>query len=259
MREAPVAVIASLYPAQLGPVRRASYSPQPNYEIPACTDLNVPQILVVRQQYEHPYMGLDRTALRTWEGYEVADDVLGEMVRGLPGTNGSAGAEAGAWVSAGAHFDSDFRIHRWVIPQAEIDEHRPGLDLTLRRLILIAREFHAKGAGQSIIPIMHKAAEFLRISGEAWQQVLTSDARDQCPFCKAIVEMDAEGFPPMCGGCKNVLNQARFDRVRQSIQRFETSIEGTDFLADQSEDPGLAAALTPRQRAAAKKAELTTA
>ncbi len=250
MIAAPSAVIASLYPARLGPVRRARYSPQPNYEIPACTDLNVPKILVVQQQREDPYMGLGRTARRTWEGYEVADDVVREMSGGLPGTNEGVGAEAGVWVSTGAAFIDG----KWVIPQSEINAHRKGVDLTLARLVNIARELHVKGGGNNIIPIMHKAAEFLNIAGEPWQQPLTSDARSKCPFCTKVVEMDAEGFPPMCEHCKNVLNQGRFDRVRASIQRHETAIEGTDYQDDPPE------AMTPRQKAAAKKAaELTAA
>lgn len=239
MIKPPVAIIASLFPARLGPVKRALFSPQRTYEIEPCEDLNTPQILVVHQQSEEPYMGLGRTALRTWEGYQVADDILNEMKSGLPGTNSEVGAEPGVWISVGAYFADG----KWVIPQEEIAEHRKQLNLTLRRLIMIARELHNKGEGRSILPVMHKAAEFSRITGEKWQQDLSSDARTKCPFCTQIVDLDGEGLPPICIGCKQIINKPRYERVVAMTMRAETAIEGIDLFDDvdvptaDSEDP----------------------
>jgi len=221
------AVVVSIYPAPMGIVRRPGFSPSPDYSMPACQSLDEPALLVVVMQTEKPYMGLDRNSLQTWPAKEVAEDIVREWTGGLPGTNIAVGALPGVWVSEGAHQVNG----EWIIPHDELEAQRKGLDLTLRRLVMIARELHGtdgKNGGQ-ILPVMHVAAKWLKVEGEAWQQDLTSDARFNCPFCRKTNENGAS----VCWNCKNVLDQKKFDAQRALIQRHEEAVEGSDGPPDE--------------------------
>lgn len=200
--------------------KRPHFSPNNNYIIEACQGLDEPTFLVVPQQEENPYMGLGRNARRTWDAFQVAEDVCNEMRTGLPGTNSEAGANAGVWVSA----DAELVNGQWVIPPQEMAEHRAEQDLVLKRLVHLARHLHSKGEGRAILPLMHKAAEWLKISGEPWQQELTSSARSLCPFCRKIVEADAI----TCAHCREILDIVRYNEARAVIRRAETALEGND-------------------------------
>jgi len=216
------AVVVSLYPAPLGEVKRPGFLPTPTFTMPACNSLDNPVLLVVPMQTEKFYVGHDRTMTTAWAAKDVAEDIVREWTSGLPGTNLAVGALPGVWVSEGAHQVNG----EWVIPQAELDAQRKGLDLTLRRLVMTARELHGtdgKNATQ-ILPVMHTAAKWLKVEGEAWQQDLTSEARFSCPFCKGVNQNGAS----TCIHCKNVIDQKKFDATRALIQRHEDAIEGTD-------------------------------
>ncbi len=225
------AVVVSLYPAPMGNVRRAGFSPNPVFSMPACESLDKPVLLVVPMQTERPYMGHGRHSTQTWTAKDVAEDIVREWAGGLPGTNLSAGALPGVWVSEGAQLVNG----EWVIPQAELNAQRKGVDLTLRRLVMTARTLYGNDGKHSdqILPVMHTAAKWLKIEGEAWQQDLSSEARFSCDFCKKVNEKGAS----VCWNCRNILDQKKFNATRALIQRFDDAIEGTSSDAPPDEAP----------------------
>lgn len=210
-----IAVIASLFPAPFN-AKRPGFHPQPYYEIKACKDLAQPEWCEVLMQEEKPYMGLDRTGFTTWPADQVADDLINSWAGGALGRNDSEGAIPAIWRSEGAKKVNGV----WVIPQHEIDFHRQQQDGVLNRLVQMARIFHQSKVDP--LPVMRDAAVFLKISGEEWQHEMTSDARFECPYCKAVNKNGAA----VCQNCNNVINQVEFERIRAMIQRAENSLEG---------------------------------
>lgn len=222
-----IAVIASLYPAPFN-AKRPGFSPQPSYEIKACTDLSKPETCEVLMQEERPYMGLDRTAYQTWPADQVADDLINSWSGGALGRHDNQGAIPAIWRSEGAKKINGV----WVIPQEEIDFNRQQQEGVLNNLVLMARFlFNNK---QDPFPVMRKAAEFLKIEGEAWQHDMTSDARFNCPYCKAVNQRGAA----VCQNCNNIIDQAQYERIRNLIQRSENAIEGLPPDEDMPKERG---------------------
>lgn len=210
-----IAVIASLFPAPFN-AKRPGFHPQPFYAIKACKDLTEPQVCEVLMQEEKPYMGYGRVGFQTWPADQVADDLVNSWAGGALGRNDSEGAIPGIWRSEGAKKVNGV----WVIPQEEIELHRLQQDGVLNRLVQMARIFFNNKVDP--LPVMREAAVFLKISGEAWQHEMTSDARFECPYCKAVNKNGAA----VCQNCNNVIDQPEFERIRAMIQRAENSLEG---------------------------------
>ncbi len=218
------AVIASLFPTPFN-AKRPGFNPQPSFEIEACTDLSKPKVCEVLMQEERPYMGLGRTGFQTWEADQVADDLINSWAGGALGRNEGQGAIPAIWRSEGAYKGAN---GEWIIPQEEIDFHRQRQDGVLNNLVLMARILYNNKIDP--LPVMRRAADFLKIAGEAWQHEMTSDARFECPYCKAVNKNGAA----VCQNCNNIINNEEYERIRARITRSENAIEG---LPDDEEAP----------------------
>lgn len=212
-----VAIIASLYPARMT-AKRPGFKPQSFFEIAAAEDLNTPAVCVIQQQTENPYMGHGRAPDVKWEAEDVAADLVMEWGSGLPGGGGEA--TPAIWISEGARPGGN---GDWIIPQAEIDFHRLRQDAVLKNLVQEARWFHGQKQDNAILPVSHKAAEWLNIEGEEWQKKLTSDARFKCGFCKSTCERGTI----ICPNCKQILDRDAFDAMNLKTHRTEMAFEGT--------------------------------
>lgn len=194
-------------------------------------------------------MGLDRVGYQTWDADAVADDLINSWGGGALGRLESQEAIPAIWRSDGAKQVTAIGGNVWVIPPEEIEFHRKRQDKVLNNLVLMARFlFNNK---QNPLPVMRDAADMLKIQGEAWQHEMTSDARFECPYCKAVNKNGAA----VCQNCNNVINSREFERIREMIQRMDNAVEG---LPDDEQPPAEKQG-RGRAKSAEKEKELTPA
>lgn len=222
-----VAVIASLYPAPFR-AQRPSFT-QRDYVIRRCTDLTKPEICVVEDQTERPYIGHGRVGTQTWAAADVAQDVVNEWSTGALGRADDRGDVPAIWVSEGAKFVGG----EWVIPQEEIAHWRAKQEGVLNRLYQIGRMMFEKKLGEPL-DVCKNAAEMLNIKGEPWQTVRTSQSSKPCPYCAEINSAEVA----ICRNCRQVLDKERFDQLQAAILKTELATEpgGGRLTADEQKE-----------------------
>lgn len=202
-----VVPIFSLFPIRCGPVRRPELSKEwtlQAYDDPAYA--KPPVVLEVEDAHYQDYIGYSRYSRQTLLASELAPDVMKDFAEGHLGQG--ADARPAIWIPENPRKDPS---GAWIVDPEEFTKYRRLQDMLFRNLVLIARSLFNSKQEREISRIMHEAARFLKISGEEWQEELSSEARVECQYCMAVNSVRAA----ICRNCKEVINKPLYDKLKE--------------------------------------------
>ena len=209
--------IVSIWPLELQE-SRPMFSPVKVFTVPPATPGGF-STLQVTDATQRDYAGADQYMNMLVSAEELARDLVSSYRRFSCGNDG----RIGVFMMEGTPTEQQ------IVADPQYQECKDEQDKLCRNLIIEARYLESKQLTGAIGARHFRAAEYLRVVGESWQNHdLKRDARMECPYCSKYIVSHAI----KCPECKEVVNpEAYAAQLAKTNRLVEAAVQQNSISA----------------------------